>query len=256
MSEPLVLSNPRVQRLRRLVNRRDERRTEGVLVVEGSLLLQEARDAGWEIESQFVAPGGEPVHAGGEVFHLADGVIEKVASTQTPQPVIGIVKARTFGEDLLSGADFVVVADGVADPGNLGTMVRSAAAAGADAFVVTAGTADHTNPKVVRSSAGTVFHLPVVELPNLDHVLDKGLVPIGTSSHGGPVYTDVDLTRRVALVLGGEAHGLRPGSPVAEWTTIPLEGGVESLNVAMACAILCFEVARQRRSASGTLEEP
>lgn len=256
MTAPLALSNQRVQRLRRLISQRDARRTEEVLVVEGRLLLREASDAGWEIESQFVAPEGEPISDEGEVFRLASGVIEKVASTETPQPVIGVVRARKFDESCLQRASFVVVADGVADPGNLGTMLRSAAASGADAFAVTRGTVDHTSPKVVRASAGSLFRLPVVEIPGLESLLGTGLVSIGTTSHDGRPYNEVDLTRRIAVILGSEAHGLEPDSPVSEWATIPLEGDVESLNVAMACAVLCFEVSRQRRSASSTLGGP
>lgn len=255
MNAPLALSNQRVQRLRDLASRRDLRRSQGVLVVEGAVLLREAANAGWEIESQFVGPRGKPIDVGGEVFHLAPGVMEKVASTQTPQPLLGVVRARHFSSEILNTANFVVVAHGVSDPGNLGTMMRCAAGAGADALVVTAGTVDHTNPKVVRASAGSIFRIPVVEIANSDDLDISGLVSIGTTSHGGPCYTDIDLTRKVALILGSEPRGLGADASVDEWISIPLEGVVESLNVAMACAVLCFEVARQRRSSSGTLGE-
>lgn len=222
-------------------------------MVEGAVLLQEAADAGWIIESQFVESGASPIDVDGEVHFLAPGVMQRVASTESPQPVIGIVRTRRSDVTVLSRSDFVVIADGVADPGNLGTMMRSAAGSGANAFVVTAGTVDYTNPKVVRSSAGSVFRVPVVEVPELGDLRGSGLVTIGTTSHGGPCYTDVDLARRVALVLGNEPRGLSGEIGVDEWTTIPLEGHVESLNVAMACAVLCFEVARQRRLHSDTL---
>lgn len=225
-------------------------------MVEGSVLLHEAVVAGWEIECQFVAPGGRAVDAGGDVFGLANGVIEKVASTQTPQSVIGIVRRRVFGGQLVDEADFVVVADGVSDPGNLGTMMRSAAGSGADVLAVTPRTVDPTSPKVVRSSAGSIFRLPVVEVPDIARLGSAGLVTIGTTSHQGNPYTAVDFSRRIALVLGSEPHGLEADSRVDEWATIPLEKEVESLNVAMACTVLCFEVSRQRRAGSGTLEKP
>ena len=256
MTAPLALSNQRVQRLRRLVSRKDYRRAEGVLVVEGATLLSEAALAGWEIEAQFVGPGAEPLLVGGEVLRVAGGVLEKVASTESPQPIIGLVKVPPTREGVLSSADFVVVAHGIADPGNLGTMMRTAEGAGADAFAVTPGTADHTSPKVVRSAAGSLFRLPVVELPDLAALTAAELVTIGTTSHHGRCYTDLDLTRRVALVMGSESHGLDSSLEVSHWATIPLAGPVESLNVAMACAVLSFEVARQRRSASGTVEAP
>lgn len=226
------------------------------MVVEGAVLLQEAADSGCSVECQFVAPGGRPADVEGDVFHLAPGVMERVASTESPQKVIGIVRTPRSDRSVLSVADFVVVADGISDPGNLGTMMRSAAGAGADAFVVTPGTADHTNPKAVRASAGSVFRLPVIEIDDIDSLRLGHLVSIGTTSHEAPCYTSVDLTRRIALVLGSEPRGLNSDVAVDEWTSIPLEREVESLNVAMACAVLCFEVARQRRLSSDTVGEP
>jgi len=236
------------------VNRRDSRREEGVLVVEGAVLLREAVAAGLEVECQFVAEHARPIDTGGSVFLLADGVMERVASTESPQPVIGIVRAPRFLRSILDGADFVVVANGVADPGNLGTMLRSAEGSGADAFVVTPGTVDHTSPKVVRSSAGSLFRLPVIEVPDVEDLRHSNLVTIGTTSHDAPCYTDVDLTRRVAVVLGNEPRGLDAELGLDEWMSIPLAGDVESLNVAMACSVVCFEVARQRRGVSDTVE--
>jgi TrmH family RNA methyltransferase len=224
--------------------------------VEGAVLLREAAAAGLEVECQFVDGHSSPIDVGGTVFHLADGVMERVASTETPQPVIGIVRMPNFGRSILDGADFVVVANGVADPGNLGTMLRSAEGSGADAFVVTLGTVDHTSPKVVRAAAGSLFRLPVLEIPNVDELHGAELVTIGTTSHDAPCYTDVDLTRRVAVVLGNEPRGLDEDLEVDEWMSIPLAGNVESLNVAMACSVVCFEVARQRRGVSDTVEAP
>ena len=226
------------------------------MVVEGATLLTEAALAGWEVEAQFVGPEADPLPVGGEVLRVARGVLEKVASTESPQPIIGLVRARTSGAGVLDSADFVIVAHGVADPGNLGTMMRTAEGAGADAFAVTPGTADHTSPKVVRSAAGSLFRIPIVEIADLAALKSAELLTIGTTSHHGTRYTELDLTRRIALVMGSESHGLDSTLEVSHWATIPMSGPVESLNVAMACAVLSFEVARQRRSASGTVEAP
>jgi TrmH family RNA methyltransferase len=92
--------------------------------------------------------------------------------------------------------------------------------------------------------------VPVVENLNLDELSRAGIVRLGTSSHRGNSHTDTDLRRRVAIVLGNEAHGMSDDAAVDEWITIPHAGRSESLNVAMACTVLCFEVARQRRSAT------
>lgn len=217
--------------------------------------MSEAVAAGWDVQAQFVAPGGQPVAGAGTVHRLAPGVIEKVATTETPQPVMAIVSRRASTVDVLRTATFVVVADRISDPGNLGTILRSAEASGAGAVVLTPGTVDPTNPKVVRASAGSIFHVPIVDDLPLADLADHALVRLGTSSHLGRDFTTTDLTRRVAIVLGNEAHGLGDDAPVDEWITIPHLGRSESLNVAMAAAVLCFEVARQRRVASGTFRQ-
>ena len=144
-----------------------------------------------------------PVHI------LENGVLERVASTTSPQPVIAIVRRRTFGIDSITTAQWVVVADGISDPGNLGTIFRSAEAAG--------------------------FRV------------------IGTSSHdqeGSIDYTSADFTDRVAIVVGNEAHGLGDSSNIDQWVMVPHRGRSESLNVAMAATLVCFEVAKQRDHAA------
>jgi TrmH family RNA methyltransferase len=261
----LAYNNSRVQQLRRLIGRRSSRHEDGRFVVEGPVLVAEAVAAGWECEAQFVAAEADGVvqpgvDGAGPVFELAEGVLERVASTETPQNPIAVVRMRDRGPaaDLLAAADFVVVLDRIGDPGNLGTILRSAEAAGADLVVLTPGSVDPYNPKVVRASAGALFHVPVLEA-DLDDVTAAGLVPVGTSSHDSPNrtvqrHTEADLMGRVAIVMGNEAAGL-PGDwtdtsgPIRRWVTIPHRGRSESLNVAMATTVLVFEVMRQRDAA-------
>jgi len=258
----LAFNNSRVQQLRRLIGRRSSRHDDGLFVVEGPVLIAEAVAAGWECEAQFVAAEADgvvqPAVAGaGSVFELAPGVLQRVASTETPQNPIAIVRMRDHGsvDDLLATATFVVVLDRIADPGNLGTILRSAEAAGADLVVLTAGSVDPYSPKVVRASAGALFHVPVVTA-TIEEVADAGLTTIGTTSHDAPgrsvtAHTDTDLTGRIALVMGNEAAGLPDEwtdvvGPIRRWTTIPHQGRSESINVAMAATVLVFEAARQR----------
>ena len=215
-----------------------------MFVVEGPSLVLQAEAAGWEIEAQFVAPGTGAVAASGDVFELAPNVIERVASTEAPQPVMAVVRRRPMV--LPADVDFVMVADRLADPGNAGTIIRSAEAAGAQAVVFTPGSVDPFNPKVIRSSAGSLFRVPVLSA-GFDELRAVGLRVLATSSHHGDAYTDVDLTGPVALVLGNEAHGVPDDAAADGWITIPHAGATESLNVAMAATVLAFEVARQRR---------
>ncbi len=250
-------TSPVVQELRRLLARRRDRREAGRFVVEGPVLVRDAVDADLSVVRQFV-PVGSPeaaIDGAGEVVTIADDVLERLGSTQAPQAPIALVEFPTTDAGILSEAAFVVILDRIQDPGNLGTILRSSEAAGVDAVVLTPGSADPYNPKVVRASAGALFHLPVIEA-DLDAVVDAGLVLHGTSSHDHPTrrvvpYTDADLTRRVALVMGNEAAGLPAEwdstvGPVDRWITIPHRGRSESLNVAMATTVLVFEAARQR----------
>jgi TrmH family RNA methyltransferase len=243
---PLTFSNPHVQRLRRLLGRRSARHDEGVFVIEGPALVAEAASAGWRIVEQFVAPGASPVATGGTVYELGPGVLERVASTETPQPVLAVAEMRHPPAGVLDTATFLVVADALADPGNAGTILRSAEASGADAVVFTRGSVDVYNPKVVRASAGALFHVPVFTDVTLADLRRPGRRLLGTSSHQGSAHTATDLVAPVALVVGNEAHGVPDDAPVDGWITISQRGRTESLNVAMAATVLCFEVARQR----------
>lgn len=188
-----------------------------------------------------------PVHI------LENGVLERVASTTSPQPVIAIVRRRTFGIDSIKTAQWVVVADGISDPGNLGTIFRSAEAAGASAVVLTPGTVEAFNPKVVRASAGSMFYVPIIEDVKTYKLQAAGFRVVGTSSHdqeGSIDYTSANLTDRVAIVVGNEAHGLVDSSNIDQWVMVPHRGRSESLNVAMAATLVCFEVAKQRDHAA------
>jgi TrmH family RNA methyltransferase len=211
-------------------------------VVEGPTLVAEALSAGWDVEAQYVAPGGRPVD-GSPVRWLAEGVLERVASTEAPQPVLAVV--RMPDAPAVAGHQRVVVCAGIADPGNLGTILRSAEAAGFDAVACTPGTVDPYSPKTVRASAGALFHVPV--LVDCDPAA-LGLALVGTRAEGGEPYTEADLRGPLALVIGSEAHGVPADVAVDRWISIPHAGRSESLNAAMAATLLVFEVARQRRS--------
>ncbi len=281
----LSYRHQRVQRLRRLLGRRSARKDEGRFVIEGVNLLEEALATGASIEAVYVdgswaeglpdADGPEDpgsrnrlsgllercVELGVPVFELEPGVLARVAGTVTPQPVIAVVETPLFelSELKARSPQLVVVCADVRDPGNAGTVARSAWAAGADAVVCCEGTVDLWNPKAVRSSAGAVFHVPIVAagaaIDVLAEIGEWGLKRLGTVSEGGVDYAAEDLTSRVAFIFGNESAGL----PVEELRTqldglvsIPMARGAESLNVGMAAAVICFEVARQRRQGAPT----
>lgn len=232
-----------------------------MFVAEGAKVLQVALELGAEVESVYLAPEASRSivslaeaarQQGARLFELGPGVLERVAGTVTPQPLLAVVRTPAATLDDIRGARFVVVCVEVRDPGNAGTLIRSAAAAGADAVLCTTGTADPFNPKTVRASAGSVLRLPIVcdvDAPSALGALGAADVRrVGALSAGGRPYAAVDWTGPCAVVLGNEAAGLdRSLLPLLdEQVTIPMAGQVDSLNVSMAGAVLCFEVARQR----------
>lgn len=217
-------------------------------MVEGATLISEALSAGWKIEAEYVSPDHDPV-TNGSWFRLAPGVLERVTSTQSPQGNLAVVVLPTPSV-VLDELEFVVVADRISDPGNLGTLLRSAEASGADAVVLTPDSVDPFNPKVVRSTAGALFYIPILSI-GFDDLRSGGFRVIGSSSHSGVTHTEMDWSGRIAILLGNEAHGLEELSNdgddlITEWVRIEHHGRAESLNVAMAGTVLCFEAARQR----------
>ena len=200
--------------------------------------------AGLEIVEVFVEPiidlwADMGVSINAPTWTVGDGVLANVGSVVTPQ---GVMATARIPETVpLPHGNFIVELAGVADPGNAGTIVRSAVAAGAQAVVFSPGSVDPWNPKTVRASAGTLFRVPLaVAAPVGERV--------GTHPHQGDHCDEVDLTGPLTLVVGNEAHGLDQTAAVDRWVSIPMAESVESLNVASAAAILCFEIARQRRS--------
>jgi len=237
-------------------------------VVEGPRAVTAALDRGVRLESVFLGLRAELAfpalcarldESDIEVVQLKEGVLEKVGSTRTPQPVLAVASIPAREPDVLARDGLVLVTLGVSDPGNLGTLVRSADASGAAAIVLGPGSVDAYNPKVVRASAGAIFGIPLVDAESegwtaveaLDALGELGRRRLGATAGAGTPHTDVDFTRPTAVVLGNEAHGIDAAvdARLDGHVHIAMSGPAESLNVAMAGTVLCFESARQR---SGT----
>lgn len=235
-------------------------------MAEGAKLLDEALRAGIGVDTVYLDQNqAGPEHrglaeraraAGAAVFETQAGVLQKVCDAVTPQPVAAVLAMVHVPLESLPLEGLTVVGVGIQDPGNAGTVIRSAAASGSGAVVFCEGAVDIYNPKTVRASAGALFHLPLVAGPPpeavLDHLGARGVARIATVARGGVDHDRMDWTARRALVLGSESHGLPAAleTRVDDRVSIPMPASVESLNVAMAAAVLCFEAARQRRAAS------
>jgi RNA methyltransferase, TrmH family len=238
-------------------------------VAEGAELIRCALDAGAPIESIYVAPDGADDGAVGEVcrraeaggvrvFPLAAGVLERVADTVTPQPVLAVLpmlEEPAPGSDPWSARDgaLIVVLVDVRDPGNAGTVLRAADASGSALVVYAGDSVDPYNPKTVRSSAGSLFHVPLAVRQDpgalAAELADAGFRTLATVVRDGEDYAGLDWSTPSALFLGNESSGLPPelAGALSGTLGIPMAGRAESLNVGVACAVVCFEAFRQRR---------
>jgi TrmH family RNA methyltransferase len=238
-------------------------------VAEGAELIRCALDAGAPIESLYVAPAGADDRAvqevcrraeaaGVRVFPLAAGVLERVADTVSPQPILAVLpmlEEPAEGADPWSsepGALIVVLVD-VRDPGNAGTVLRAADASGSTMVVFAGDSVDPYNPKTVRSSAGSLFHVPLAVRPDpralAAELTATGFRTLATVVRDGEDYAGLDWSAPSAVFLGNESSGLDPelAATLSGALAIPMEGQAESLNVGVACAVVCFEAFRQRR---------
>lgn len=206
------------------------------------MLIAEAVAAGCHVQAQYAAAGIEPVEGAGPLHRLGRGVAERVSDTQTPTGLLAIVDIPPVAEDALANAALAVVIDGVADPGNLGTILRTADALGPAFVALSAASGDPTAPKAVRASAGAVFRVPVV--PFEEATAGRvALVP-----REGTPLSDLTLPEPVTFLLGAERKGL-PEDVLATCeatATIPQAEASESLNVAVAGAIALYEWRRRR----------
>jgi TrmH family RNA methyltransferase len=227
--------------LRRLAHRREP----GFVLLEGPRVLAEAKAAGLEFDLIAVREGDKlPFHAESRLT-LAAGAFRAATQTVTPQGAIAIARVREASapeaiEAARQASWPLLVLDRVQDPGNVGAICRTAAAAGAPALAVLPGSADPYGPKAVRASAGNVFRLKVAKAQWKD--LD-GLDGYGAAPTGGAPLAEAPIESAGMIVLGSEAHGLSRKD--LKLVTVPLTEGVESLNVAAAAALILFEIKRR-----------
>jgi RNA methyltransferase, TrmH family len=251
------------------LQKRSARWSERAFVAEGAELIRCALEAGTPVESLYVSPAGADDRAtqevcrraggaGARVFPLAAGVLERVADTVTPQPVLAVLPML---EEPAAGADpwraepgspIVVLVD-VRDPGNAGTALRAADASGSTAVVYAGDSVDPYNPKTVRASAGSLFHVPFAVRPDTPALASElsaaGFRALGSVVREGEDYAGLDWSVPTAVFLGNESSGLDPDlcASLSGSLAIPMAGRAESLNVGVACAVGCFEAFRQRR---------
>jgi len=235
--------------------------------IEGPNLLEEAHRSGLAIQCVFAVQGAAPflnqfsLPAETEVLLFPREVLTAALATEAPQPVAALVEPPDWTwAHLLSphqgGPALVVLLAGLQDPGNLGTILRSAEAFGATGVVSLPGTVSAWNPKAVRASAGSLFRVPLIvsgERACWDELREAGVRIVATTAHAAQPASLADLTGPVALLIGNEGNGISGdlAAQVDAAVTIPCPGPVESLNAGVAASILLYEAAQQRSAHAG-----
>jgi TrmH family RNA methyltransferase len=240
--------NPLVKQIRRAVSR-GILTEDGYAVAEGAHLLEEALAAKCEIGAVIVAESARVNFPDARV--VSDKIFRELASTETPQGVIALVRPPVSASDQITRGDdaLVVILDGVQDPGNAGAIVRAAEAFGASGVVFLKGTVNPYNPKCVRGSAGSVFRVPLVASVEADEILQHTQIAFyAAMPRAQKLLSDASLVAPCGIIIGSEGHGISPAlSGKATGLRIPTSG-VESLNAAVAAGILLYEARRQRAS--------
>lgn len=235
------------------------REKEGIFVAEGLRFIQEV-PADWAVEAYAVSESFAAENdilayeERAEVFCLPDALFAAVCDTEHPQGILAVCKKPEWSQDaVFAGKNpFFLLAEELNDPGNLGTVIRTADACGADAVFLSRGSVDLYNPKTLRSTMGSLFHVPVfqnAELATLAERMKKANIPLYAAHLQGESYPyALHLKTACAFLIGNEARGLSEEAAALcdQWVKIPMPGQAESLNASVAAGVLLYEVVRQR----------
>ena len=248
-------SNQKIKQVALLRDKARARREEGAYVVEGLRMFREipAGDVREVYVTQdFYNKNESLCSTYKDLQVVSDKVFEKIADTVTPQGVVAVVSMKeTSLEDVLKG-DFLLFLENIQDPGNLGTLFRTAEGAGVKGIIISKGSADIYNPKVIRSTMGSIFRMPYIYVEDIASVIAKeasNMNIYAAALEGAKDYTTVSYTGRCGILIGNEGNGLKNETIKASGKSvyIPMQGSVESLNASISGAILMYEAARQRR---------
>ncbi|MCH5267809.1 MAG: RNA methyltransferase [Lachnospiraceae bacterium] len=255
-------ANGQIKELVKLQRQQRQRKKSGLFVVEGAKLVAEAAEYG-KLEKLYLAEsvsGREDERISHLLKHyptelVSDSIFGEISDTVTPQGVLGLAAMPVYEtEDLLAlpGKRFLLL-DDLRDPGNLGTIMRTAEGAGMSAVILSKGSVELFNPKVVRATMGAIFRVPycyVESLPEIARTLKSQEIPVfGTAMNGDILYDEPDYTEGAAIVIGNEANGISEEmfAEVTEKLCIPMAGKLESLNAAVSAALIMYEMERQCR---------
>ncbi len=250
-------ANAQVKQLAQLQKKSKERTMQDIFVVEGPKMYREVpkeRLAATYVSESYYNKNKAYFEGGQQITLLSDRVFESVSDTKTPQGVLCLVKQYHYTlEDLCKGSPLLMILENLQDPGNLGTILRTAEGAGVTGILMTRGCVDLYNPKVIRSTMGSIYRMPFYYTDNLEQDLltlkKRGIRLYAAHLRGKGMYDEPDYSEPTGFLIGNESRGLtqETASLADVYIKIPMCGSVESLNAAVASAVLMYEANRQRR---------
>lgn len=251
-------SNPQVKSLQQLKKKASARNEQDVFLVEGIKMFQEApkeRIRKLYVSKSLYEEKGAAFFGDSELEVLDDRVYASVSDTKTPQGVLCVMKQYHYSLDDLTGKKypFLMILENLQDPGNLGTILRTAEGAGVDGIILSRTSVDIYNPKTIRATMGSVYRMPFLYVDELETILPelsrRGIRTYAAHLQGKNCYDEENYKEGTAFLIGNEGNGLTESlSNCADvWIRIPMHGKLESLNAAVAASILMYEVCRQRR---------
>lgn len=251
-------SNPQVKNLQQLAKKARARNEQDVFLVEGMKMFQEAPAE--KIQKIYVSKSlfeekGQAFLKGLEYEILEDHVFSAASDTKTPQGILCVVKQYHYRLDDMIGKPYphLMLLENLQDPGNLGTIMRTAEGAGVDGVILSRTSVDLYNPKTIRSTMGSIYRMPFLYVDSLEEVLPvlkkRGIHTYAAHLKGKNCYDQEDYRSGCAFFIGNEGNGLTEelSRQADTWIRIPMHGKLESLNAAVAASILMYEVNRQRR---------
>lgn len=242
------------------------RKLKDKFLIEGARLCQEAIQSEWKVEQLYYSQSFADSENGRNILNLAkqkrinlvllqEKEINKMAETETPQGIVALVHKKSFSlkDGLAKSPDIILALDNIKDPGNLGTILRTADAAGVGAVLLSQGTVELYNSKVVRTSMGSIFHLQLVDNLSFAQVMPElknlGYQIVATLAQGGKRIDWSDFSDKTCLLIGNEAFGLSEENlKLADSKiTLPIFGKAESLNAAVACGIILYQIVLHKK---------
>jgi TrmH family RNA methyltransferase len=256
-------NNDRVKYLKKLYRKR-QRKDQGKYILEGYRIIDEALQSRAEIDTLYITPEFAITQKGkgllariepDKVVFLEERLLNKLADTATPQGIIAIAIEQDYKlEDLFGNSGLILVLDRLQDPGNMGTIIRTAVAAGADGIITLKGSVDIYNLKVLRATMGAIFNIPIItnmefaEFKEIIRGKGKEFLLVSTDTSGERYYTEYEYNKPVILVVGNEANGIR--KEILKLSNlvikIPIIGQIDSLNAAVAAGIVIYKILEKK----------